>query len=57
MVIEDRLNEDISGGGSVSCIIKFTPLYLRCPTELSRFQWMPSTNSSFDLYDGINTMS
>ena len=42
---------------SVASFIKFTMLYLRHRTELSRYLWMLSTDTSFDLYDGVNTTS
>ena len=35
--------------------IKFTTSFLRHHTELSRDLWMLSTDTSFDLYDGVKT--
>ena len=44
-------------GKPVASIIKFMTSYLRCRTELSRCLWMLSTDTSFDLYNGVNTKS
>ena len=40
----------------VANIIKFTTSFLRHRIELSRYLWMLSTDTSFDLYDGVKTM-
>ena len=41
----------------VACIISFTTSYLRHYTELSRYLWMLSTETSFNLYDGVKSTS
>ena len=45
------------GSKPVASIIKFTTSNLRRCTELSRHLWMLSTDTSFDLYDGVKTTS
>ena len=45
---------DLNSLQAVASIIKFTTSYLCSRTELSRYPWMLSTDTSFHMYDGVN---